>query len=334
MMAINSHATPAGGVSAEVVQLAGVAAADFARVNVAGKIVYADAPIGRLFTEAVTKRGALGVFAYRMPAYLRPEVHRTTIQFDDIPLDASRRSWGILLSYAARERLRTALGAGAVRVRVTTAARFASGAVRTVIAEVRGSDAPSERYVFSAHVQEPGANDNASGVGAQLEMARVAASLVTSRRLVPRRSITFIFGDEIAQTRDYLADGARARTVRWGTSLDMVGENTAVTGGTFLIEKMPDPSAIWTRGEDRHTAWGGESLSEKDMVPHYLNDFILGLARDVASATGWLVGTNPYEGGSDHVPFLDAGKPAVLLWHFTDEFYHTDGDRLDKVSPK
>ena len=46
----------------------------------------------------------------------------------------------------------------------------------------------------------------------------------------------------------------------------------------------------------------------------------------------WVVRTNPYEGGSDHVPFLRAGLPGLLLWHFTDVFYHTDGDRIDKVS--
>ena len=42
--------------------------------------------------------------------------------------------------------------------------------------------------------------------------------------------------------------------------------------------------------------------------------------------------TNPFEGGSDHTPFLQFKKPGVLFWHFTDVFYHTDGDRLDKVS--
>ena len=55
----------------------------------------------------------------------------------------------------------------------------------------------------------------------------------------------------------------------------MVGENTAITGGTFLIEKMPDPSAIWTRGNDKHTEWGGRKLKAKDMKPHYLNDFVI-----------------------------------------------------------
>lgn len=32
------------------------------------------------------------------------------------------------------------------------------------------------------------------------------------------------------------------------------------------------------------------------------------------------------------MPFLRAGIPGLLLWHFTDQFYHTDGDRLEMVS--
>ena len=46
-----------------------------------------------------------------------------------------------------------------------------------------------------------------------------------------------------------------------------------------------------------------------------------------------MVKTNPFEGGSDHTAYLNNGKPGVLFWHFTDQFYHTDGDRIDMVSP-
>ncbi|MFC1628776.1 M28 family peptidase [Gemmatimonadota bacterium] len=122
--------------------------------------------------------------------------------------------------------------------------------------------------------------------------------------------------------------------MKWGVSLDMVGENTALTGGAFLIEKMPDPSAVVTRGEDQHTEWygSGRPLSEDRLVPHYFNDYILSRCLDQAAVTRWVVKTNPYEGGSDHVPFLSAGVPGLLLWHFTDYFYHTDADRIDKVS--
>jgi hypothetical protein len=97
---------------------------------------------------------------------------------------------------------------------------------------------------------------------------------------------------------------------------------------------MPDPSAVWTRGDDRHSEWGGRPLTVEEIRPHYLNDYVLARALAQAARTGWVVRTNPFEGGSDHTPFLSAGKPGLLLWHFTDVFYHTDNDRLDKVSPR
>ena len=113
----------------------------------------------------------------------------------------------------------------------------------------------------------------------------------------------------------------------------MVGEDITKTGGSFLIEKMPDPSAIWTRGNDKHTEWGGRPLKESDMFPHYFNDFLLNRCRQQGKENRWVINANPFEGGSDHTPFLDAKIPGLLMWHFTDQFYHTDGDRLDMVSP-
>jgi len=333
MLAVNSSSTPANGVEAEVVSVGGGENGAFDRVPLSGKIVFGEMSVGRLSSEA-RKRGAIGVLAYAMPAYTQPETHRTSIQFSSIQADTVGKAWGLLLSYDAREALQRALAAGPVRVRVMTRSRFSASAERTVIADVHGRDRPNERFVFSAHVQEPGANDNASGVGAQVEMARVVSSLVRAGTVDPRRSITFIWGNEIASTRRYLADPARAAEVRWGVSLDMVGEDTEKTGGTFLIEKMPDPSAVWTRGEDHHTEWGGSPLRVDQLTPHFFNDYVLRRCLDQAAVTGWVVRTNPFEGGSDHVPFLDAKKPGLLFWHFTDVYYHTDGDRLPNVSPR
>jgi hypothetical protein len=214
----------------------------------------------------------------------------------------------------------------------TKSKMFASDEL-TLVAEVQGSVAPSERYVLSAHVQEPGANDNASGVGDLSEMARVLGALVANKSIQPKRTITMLFGLEIAQTRNFLADDSvRTKSVRWGLSLDMTGEDTKKTGGTFLIEKMPDPSAVWTRGDEHHSEWGGRPIPKSDIVPSYYNDYLLSRCLDQAAATGWVVRTNPFEGGSDHTPFLQFKKPGVLFWHFTDVYYHTDGDRIDKVS--
>ena len=334
MLAVNSYSTPDTGVVARVVDVGRGTPAEYGRVDVRGTIVLVDGGVGQAFAEAVQKRGAAGVLAYQMPAYTRPEVNRSSIQFASIPLDSVRRGWGMPISRGARDSLRAALAHGRpVRVRAVATTRLFPSVERTLVAEVRGTERPDERFVYSAHVQEPGANDNASGVGALAEIARVLARLSASGAARPRRTITMLFGNEIAQTRNFLAaDSARTRGVRWGLSLDMVGEDTRTTGGTFLIEKMPDPSAVWTRGEERHSEWGGEPIEKSRIMPHYFNDFLLARCLDQAAATGWVVRTNPFEGGSDHTPFLQHGKPGVLFWHFTDQFYHTDGDRLDKVS--
>ena len=335
MLAINSFSTPEGGVEAELVRVDAASPAALDAANVRGKIVLSDGRLGTLFGEAVQKRGAIGVLAYSMPKYTQPERYSHSIQFTSIPYDSARKSWGIAISFAARSQLLAALTRGSVRLRVATRSRFTAQASElNVVAEIRGSSMPDERFVWSAHVQEPGANDDASGVGVLMEMARVAATLVKSGQEDPKRTLTFLWGDEIRNPARFIQqDSVRARGIRWGMSLDMVGEDTKKTGGTFLIEKMPDPSAIWTRGADHHTEWGApQPLTEAQMTPHYFNDFVLQRCLDQAIGTGWVVKTNPFEGGSDHQSFLDARKAGLLLWHFTDAFYHTDGDRMDMVS--
>ncbi len=333
MLGMYSVSTPQGGVEGDLVDVGRATVEDFATTDVAGKIVVADGSLRQVWTEAVRKRGALGTLAYNMPAYTRPETNLGSIQFTGIPYNSAATGWGIALSFGARQALRSALAGGPIRVRVETQTRIYPADELTVIAEIRGSRRPGERFVFSAHVQEPGANDNASGVGALAEMARTAAALVRGGEQDPARTITFLFGDEVVSTGRFITeDSARARGVLWGMSLDMVGEDTRKTGGTFLIEKMPDPSAMWTRGDDHHTEWGGSPVTQDQLIPHYFNDFVLDRCLDQAEENGWVVRTNPYEGGSDHVPFLQARKPGLLLWHFTDQFYHTDGDRIEMVS--
>jgi hypothetical protein len=115
-------------------------------------------------------------------------------------------------------------------------------------------------------------------------------------------------------------------------SLDMTGEDTGKTGGTFLIEKSPDPSAIWQRPSDPHSEWGAGKVDPATVVGSFLNDLHLAVALRRARDTGWVVRTNPYEGGSDHTVFTNARVPALLNWHFTDRYYHTNLDTTDKVS--
>jgi hypothetical protein len=116
-------------------------------------------------------------------------------------------------------------------------------------------------------------------------------------------------------------------------SLDMTGEDTSKTGGTFLVEKQPDPSAVWDRPSDPHTEWGRGQVNPDTLKGSLLNDLHLAVCLRRARDTGWVVRTNPYEGGSDHAVFLASGVPALLDWHFPDRYYHTNLDRPAMTSP-
>ncbi|MGH1384749.1 M28 family peptidase [Kordia sp.] len=331
MMYLNSVSTPPEGVVAEVVHIKD--RKDLMTADVKGKIVFAEMSLGFLYRKAIVEGEAIGLITYDNPSYLQPEKNTTSIQFRSLPYSEKIKTWGIALSYEAKEKLKANLLKGKVTLKVHIQTKIYPSEDLTIIANIKGSEVPKESFVFSAHIQEPGANDNASGVGVQLEMATVSAKLIKAEKLNAKRTLTFLWGDEIVSTRRYIMEEEkRSADINWGISLDMVGENTSLTGGSFLIEKMPDPSAVWTRGNDKHTEWGGSVLSLEDMKPHYLNDFIIEIFKNQGKFANWEVKTNPFEGGSDHTPFLKANIPGVLLWHFTDQFYHTDNDRIEMVS--
>ena len=116
-------------------------------------------------------------------------------------------------------------------------------------------------------------------------------------------------------------------------ALDMTGEDTTKTGGSFLIEKEPDPSAVWARPSDPHTEWGSGTMKAEALKGSVLNDLFLASCLRRSRQTGWTVRTNPYEGGSDHAVFLAAGVPSILAWHFPDRFYHSNLDRPEMTAP-
>ena len=207
--------------------------------------------------------------------------------------------------------------------------------MRTLVAEIPGRTAPDERVVIAAHVQEPGANDNASGVATGAEMAVAMAAAIRDGRLPPpARTITFLFITEISGSRQWLQSHAdAAKQVKYMFSMDMTGEDVTRTGGTFLIERSPDPGAVWDRPWDPHTEWGRGNVKADTLKGDLINDAHVAVCERVASKTGWVVRTNPYEGGSDHTVFGSAGIPSVLDWHFTDRYYHTNFDTPDKTSP-
>lgn len=342
-LCINSFSTPQDGIVAPLVDVgAATSDADFAGKPIRGAIVLGDAPVGRLWQLAVKSRGAAGVISTSIAPYIRPaeperftrEEQKDVFQWGSIPYDAAARSFGFKSSWRTAQRMRERLRAGPVSLRVRIASRFYDGPARSLVAEIRGRSRPHERIVMVAHVQEPGANDNASGCATQYGVARALLSAIESGALPsPERTLTFIWTDEIRGSRQWLTSRPEeARGVQYMFALDMTGEDTSKTGGTFLIEKQPDPSAVWNRPSDPHTEWGASPVKAETLKGSLLNDLHLAVCRRRARDTRWVVRTNPYEGGSDHTVFGAAGVPSLLNWHFTDRYYHTNQDRPDKVS--
>jgi hypothetical protein len=334
-LAINSFSTAPGGAVLPLIDVgAGTSAAAYEGKAVKGAVVLASGPLGPVFTQAVRNRGAAGVISSDLAAYTRPAETPDVLQWGSIPKDAALRAFGFKATPRAAARLRAALARGAVTVHVTIAATFHDRPNRTLIVEIPGREHPEQRVVSVAHVQEPGANDNASGCGTLLATA-LAIHRNIERGAVPPpvRTLTFMWVDEIRGSQQWIKDHpADVKNVVAMLSLDMTGEDTSKTGGTFLIEKQPDPSAVWERPSDPHSEWGASKVDAALLRGSFLNDLHLAVALRRARDTGWVVRTNPYEGGSDHTVFMNAKVPSLLNWHFTDRYYHTNLDTVDKVS--
>lgn len=334
-LAINSYSTAPNGITLPLVDVgAGTSAAAYDGKNVKGAVVLASGSLGAVFGQAVRERGAAGVISSELAPYTRPAETPDVLQWGSIPDDPAIRSFGFKATPRAAARLKAELAKGAVSVHVEIESRFHRRPNRTLIVEIPGRAHPEQRVVLAAHVQEPGANDNASGCGTLLAAALAIQRNIEQGRLPPpERTLTFLWVDEIRGSQQWIKDHAADVTnVVAMLSLDMTGEDTSKTGGTFLIEKQPDPSAVWDRPSDPHSEWGASKVDASKIVGSFLNDLHLAVALRRARDTGWVVRTNPYEGGSDHTVFMNANVPSLLNWHFTDRYYHTNLDTLDKVS--
>jgi len=328
-LCVNSFPTPPEGLVAPVVRYEPSRPAE----TYAGTIVYsADWPSATLFARAVEEGGAWGVISGYLPDYNEPDVYRDTIRFSYVPYNAERRGFGLNVSPSKAKVLERLLNSGAVYVRVRIEAHFSESRASTLVARIRGTDPEAGTIALAAHLDEPGANDNASGVATMAEMATCYLGAIRNGRLErPRRGMTFIWGQEFECTKEWLATAPGP--VDAGMIIDMVGQDFASNGALPLVERVPDPGAIWDRPPlDIHSEWGRGDVRESDLHGTYLNDYVMAAMHARAAGRDWPVRSNPFEGGSDHESFLERGIPAVLVWHFTDPYYHTSLDRIDKVS--
>ncbi len=328
-----SNGTPQEGVTAELVDVgAGTKPADYEGKDVKDRFVLATGRAKSVHEQAVYKFGAAGVITDSITFEI-PDVRESL----DIPdAHAYQSIWptaevlgkvkfGFSLSKRQGNQLRTLLKRGKpVKLKAKVDARLFLGNLDVVTATIRGRLKPEEEVFLVAHLchPKPSANDNASGSGLLLEIARTINVLIESGKIEgPARTIRFLWVPETFGSVCYLHghEDLPTRLVA-GINLDMVGQNQELCKSTLNLDRTPDS------------------------LPSYLNDLVFGFMQesvrqfDVPSPFGssstFRYATGAFSGGSDHAEFTDStiGVPCVMLLQWPDLFYHTSMDTLDKVS--
>ncbi|MEM8712398.1 MAG: hypothetical protein AAGG01_15710 [Planctomycetota bacterium] len=299
-----------------------------------GAILATRAPLSGQLVGKAASRGAVAVLSSALfPFTIDPtgaERHLDAIRFETAPRGAKIAVGKI--SPRILDRITAASDADPnATLRFIAKTKTARRPLRTLVAEIIGTDEPRQAVAIASHLQEPGAGDNAAGA-AGLCAAAVAISRLIDQRAIapPKRTLAFVFGDEMAQSRIWLKATER-RTIA-ALSADMLGQSPEQTGAVALLERTPDPGALYTILPDEHTPWGAGRVSEEDLIPSGVNVICREALIDVATHVGgWRTSENPWEGGSDHDVFNGRSIPAALMWHFTDFTYHTSLDRLTMI---
>jgi hypothetical protein len=134
------HEGPAGRlkVTAELIDVGAGADADFAKVDVTGRVVFTTGNARQVFPRAMQK-GARGVLAtQKLPEYNQQSKNARAIQFTGIQRDSIRNGWLLWVSRQSADSLRSALSAGPVLVTALVKTLFETRPERTLVADVRG----------------------------------------------------------------------------------------------------------------------------------------------------------------------------------------------------
>lgn len=320
----------AGDVTAELVWVGGgTRDEDYQGKKVKGKIALATGYGGEVHRLAVLKYGAKAVVCFLDDQ--RAKEHPDMLQYTGMwprSGELSRVTFGFNLTNRQGTKLRDMLRAGkkvVVRGQVKGIG-LEPYFLDVVVAHIRGTERPDEELVFSAHLDHPkeSANDNASGSGAILDIARTLKELTDNGRLPrPKRSFRFVWVPEWNGTMPYIDAHPEIVGPSLGgkflanMNMDMVGENLELLHSKLLLTRTPDSN------------------------PSATNDVVENMAQmvdrmDIRTPRGSLSEFNyrvtEYSGGSDHMMFIDRKIPGVMFSH-TDYTHHTSEDTPDKVDP-
>ncbi|MGE0639283.1 MAG: DUF4910 domain-containing protein [Thermoanaerobaculia bacterium] len=312
---------------------------DYEGREIAGKIVLTSSQPGAVAAMAVGKYGAAGIVSWAQNQHQGWwGEDANLVRWGHLDTFAKVPTFAFMVSPARARALSARLAAGeAVLLAAEVDAGNEPGAYSIPTATIPGRDPAlaAEEIVLSCHLDHPrpGANDNASGCAAILEVARTLSKLISEGRIErPRRTLRFVWPPEIEGTMALLVGRPElAERIRAAIHLDMVGggpETKAVfhvtRGPASLPSFVHDLAAAQTAWVNRQTM-GYAAIGESPFP--------------LVAAGG---GREPLRGetveltrGSDHEVYGDSsfGVPAVYFNDWPDRWIHTDRDRPENLDP-
>lgn len=207
-----SSSTPPEGVEGELLALERGEPGELEGLDLNGKVILTPSNPAPL-KPIVARKGGLGIVSYWVEGKGLPDAVQWVNTWSDSPggwaMHAHHtRLWGIMIPPRRGEKLKRLASAGRVRVRALVSTEIYEGELLYAEGLIKGRS--DEEVLLTAHINEQGANDNASGAATLLESARALHSLISSGKLPPpRRSIRLLMMPESYGTIAYVSKNLR-----------------------------------------------------------------------------------------------------------------------------
>lgn len=296
--------------------------------NVRGKLVLCDSTPSACHKLAVEERGAVGLISYnsnQQSGWWRDD--QDLVRWGHLDARGRKNTFALMISVREARSLQQRLSRGEhiTLHAFVKAHNDDSVPYETLIGTIPGTNQSAGDIVFSCHLdhEKPGANDNASGCAANLEVARTLEALIRTKCIQPpTRTIRFIWPSEMTGTIAYLTryPDITAR-IKAAVHLDMVGGDPFITKSILHVTRSPWSVATVT--DDVEEVFGRYVI---EASVHGAAEGGGAGARAIRTAGGskdalW-ADITPYEGGSDHWIYQEGGFaiPSIYLRDHPDIF--------------
>lgn len=285
---------------------------DTDREKYRGKILFVSNGVGS-WTSFADETGAIGVISDITRLFPGVRDSREDL-YDEcmwMGMNSSAKCFGMHLTPRQADELRRRMALGPVRLKAEIKTRTYAGISYTVAGDLVGTQPEKPAVLAYGHLYEPGANDNASGTGAILYLAKLLGEAVRDGRLPrPRRTIRFMMGDECWGSMGYLASHPEKKHL-CGIVGDMIGTEK---GDKAVMALCYDPLSNWS----------------------FADAALFALADIARQQSGDFPSENSNIGaGTDNIisdPCFE--MPTVALVASPALSYHSSMDRPDRIEPE